>query len=126
MGNNRRKAGTAILQGLLVLMMVVTWCPPALSQDNYYMNRAKGYMREAEYYTRKAEDHDREATYYNNKAQGYLREADYYSQHQNADKARTYIRWDKARLRTTWANDAREKAQLRMKWAREAMEKAKK
>jgi len=30
------------------------------------------------------------------------------------------------RLRTIWANDARENALLRMKWAREAMEKAKK
>ena len=47
------------------------------SQDGYYIEKAKGYMREAEYYTKKAEGYDREAEYYNKKAQGYLREADY-------------------------------------------------
>ena len=79
---------TVIRQNLLMLILLITCCNPAFSQDNYYMNKAKDYMRDAEYYTRKAEDYDREAAYYNNKAQDYLREADYYSRHKNQDKAK--------------------------------------
>jgi len=67
---------------LLVSLFVST-------QDGYYMDKAKGYMCEAEYYTKKAEGYDREAEYYNKKAQGYLRETDYYSRNKKYDKANT-------------------------------------
>ena len=121
---------TTMRQRLFLLILLTACSIPAFTQNDYYMNKAKDYIREAEYYTRKAEEHDRDAPYYNGRAQNYLREADYYSRRNNHDKAQTYIRWareaaDKAKLRTAWANEARSKAQLRMKWAREAMEKAK-
>ena len=59
------------------------------AQDSYYLEKAKGYIRDAEYYTKKAEGYDRESEYYNKKAQGYLREADYYSRNKKYDKANT-------------------------------------
>ena len=61
---------------LMILIFAVACGLFAFSQSSYYMDKAKGYMRDAEYYTKKAEGYDREAEYYNKKAQGYLREAE--------------------------------------------------
>ena len=91
---------------LMILIFAVACGLFAFSQSSYYMDKARGYMRDAEYYTKKAEGYDREAEYYNKKAQGYLREAEYYSKNKKYDKAKTYSKW---------ASEASEKARLQMK-----------
>lgn len=101
------------------------------SQSNYYMDKAKGYIRDAEYYTMKAERYDREAEYYNKKAMRHLREAEYYSKSKKYDKVKKYNKLaseasEKACLQMKWANEMREKASIRMRYAKENMNKAKK
>lgn len=64
-------------QNILLLFLFASLSVSA--QSSYYIEKAKGYLSDAEYYTKKAEGYDHEAEYYNKKAQGYLREADYYS-----------------------------------------------
>ena len=48
---------------IIILLLSMLFSIPVSAQDSYYMEKAKGYMRDAEYYTKKAESYDRETEY---------------------------------------------------------------
>lgn len=78
------------LRLIITIALFISCALQSFAVDEYYLNKAESYRRDAEYYFEKAKGYERDAEYYSKRAQNYYREAEYYAKKQDYDRVKTY------------------------------------